>query len=153
MSSSDQHGQKLSFRQLKRVLAKKGVSRRTNAIDLQTVVGHIQQELQFSASKVGYRTIWQKLVVEYGLSVPKETVRHAFRVLDPEGVDSRLRHKLRRRQYRGNGRNFLWHIDGYDKLKPYGFCVHGIIDGYSRQILWLEVAMSNNNPGIIANYF
>ena len=97
--------------------------------------------------------MWQKLVVEYGLSVPKETVRHAFRVLDPEGVDSRLRHKLRRRQYRGNGRNFLWHIDGYDKLKPYGFCVHGIIDGYSRQILWLEVAMSNNNPGIIANYF
>ena len=95
----------------------------------------------------------KKLVVEYGLSVPKETVRHAFRVLDPEGVDSRLRHKLRRRHYRGNGPNFLWHIDGYDKLKPYGFCVHGAIDGYSRRILWLEVAMSNNNPGIIANYF
>ena len=85
------HGQKLSFRQLKRVLVKKGLSRRTNAIDLQTVVGHIQQGLQFSASEVGYRTMWQKLVVEYGLSVPKEIVRHALRVLDPEGVDSRLR--------------------------------------------------------------
>ena len=47
----------------------------------------------------------------------------------------------------------MWLIDGYDKLKQYGFCVSGAIDGYSRRILWLEVAISNNNPGIIANYF
>lgn len=25
--------------------------------------------------------------------------------------------------------NFLWHIDGYDELKPYGFAIHGCIDG------------------------
>ena len=24
----------------------------------------------------------------------------------------------------------LWHLDGYDKLKPYGFAIHGYIDGY-----------------------
>ena len=23
----------------------------------------------------------------------------------------------------------VWHVDGYDKLKPYGFPVHGCIDG------------------------
>ena len=23
----------------------------------------------------------------------------------------------------------MWHIDGYDKLKPYGFPIHGCIDG------------------------
>ena len=23
----------------------------------------------------------------------------------------------------------LWHVDGYDKLSPYGFTVHGCIDG------------------------
>ena len=48
------HGQNLSFRQLKRVLAKKRLSRRTIAIDINTVVGHIEQELQYSASDVGY---------------------------------------------------------------------------------------------------
>ena len=42
------------------------------------------------------------------------------------------------------GPNFIWHIDGYDKLKPYGFCIHGAVDGYSRRILWLEVGPSNN---------
>ena len=25
------------------------------------------------------------------------------------------------------------HLDGYNKLKPYGFYVHGCIDGYGRQ--------------------
>ena len=33
------------------------------------------------------------------------------------------------------GPNYAWHIDGYDKLKPYGFALHGCIDGYSRKIL------------------
>ena len=49
--------------------------------------------------------------------------------------------------------NFIWHIDGYDKLKPYGFCVHGAIDGYSRRILWLEVGPSNNNPMVTVQYY
>ena len=24
----------------------------------------------------------------------------------------------------------MWHVDGYDKLKPFGFPIHGCIDGY-----------------------
>ena len=46
-----------------------------------------------------------------------------------------------------------WHMDGFDKLKPYGFCIHGGIDGYSRRILWLEVGISNSEPVFIAKYF
>ena len=42
---------------------------------------------------------------------------------------------------------------GYDKLKPYGFPIHGPIDGYSRKILWLELTSSNNRPEIPANYY
>lgn len=51
------------------------------------------------------------------------------------------------------GPNFIWHIDGYDKLKPYGFCIHGAIDGYSRRILWLEVGPSNNDPMVTVQYY
>jgi len=47
----------------------------------------------------------------------------------------------------------LWHVDGYDKLKPFGFAIHGPIDGYSRKILWLEVAHTNNDPCVVGNYF
>ncbi|KAK3097954.1 hypothetical protein FSP39_014819 [Pinctada imbricata] len=44
-------------------------------------------------------------------------------------------------------------MDGYDKLKPYGICIHGCIDGFSRNIIWLEASSSNNNPRLIAGYF
>ena len=27
------------------------------------------------------------------------------------------------------GPDFVWHMDGYDKLKPFGFCIHECIDG------------------------
>ena len=42
---------------------------------------------------------------------------------------------------------------GYDKLKPYGFPIHGAIDGYSRRIIWLEVVRSNNDPKVPASLF
>ena len=40
----------------------------------------------------------------------------------------------------------------YDKLKPFGFCIHGAIDGFSRRILWLDVGSTDNNP-VICHYF
>ena len=106
-----------------------------------------------SGGNVGYRSMSQRLSSEYGLSVHKETVRHLLQIVDPEGVAQRSRHRLQRRQYRARGPNFIWHIDGYDKLKPFGFCIHGAIDGYSRRLMWLEVGPSNNNPSIVAQYF
>lgn len=38
-------------------------------------------------------------------------------------------------------------------MKPYGFPIHGCICGYSRRIIWLEVAKSNNNPKIPARFY
>ena len=52
-----------------------------------------------------------------------------MRILDPDGVGSRRSHRLTRRQYHADGPNYLVHIDGYDKLKPFGFAIHGAIDG------------------------
>lgn len=97
--------------------------------------------------------MWQRLRNGLGMLVSRETVRHALRIIDPEGVSEQLRNRLRRRQYRGKGPNFLWHIDGYDKLKPFGFCVHGCIDGFSRRIMWLEVGSTNSDSCVVANYF
>lgn len=51
------------------------------------------------------------------------------------------------------GPNYAWHIDGYDKLKPWGFPVHCGIDGYSRRVLWLNVTRSNNAPDNIACFY
>ena len=51
------------------------------------------------------------------------------------------------------GPNYCWHLDGYDKLKPYGFPIHGCIDGFSRKMLWLQLSRSNNNPQVILRFF
>lgn len=95
----------------------------------------------------------QRLRCQYGFTVDRESVHLILQSLDPDGVEQCSRRRLRRRQYRSKGPNYIWHIDGYDKLKPYRFCVHGAIDGYSRRIMWLEVGRSNNNPRLIASYF
>ena len=47
----------------------------------------------------------------------------------------------------------MWHIDCYDKLKPFGFSIHGCMDGYSRKIIWLKALPSNNDPKIIADIY
>ena len=44
-------------------------------------------------------------------------------------------------------------MDGHDKLKPYGFSIHGCIDGFSRKLIWLEVSPSNKKPEIIAKFY
>ena len=49
--------------------------------------------------------------------------------------------------------NFTWHIDGYDKVEPFGFCIHGCADGFSRNIIWLFVGSTNNDPLIIISYY
>ena len=95
----------------------------------------------------------RRLRVKHQLSVRRDTVMEALRVIDPEGVSIRKRHRLKRRKYSVPGPNFLWHIDGWDKLKPYGFCVHGCIDGFSRRLLWLEVRSTNKNPTVVVQFF
>ena len=76
-----------------------------------------------------------------------------LQLLDPEGIIRRKAKKFIRRAYIVPGPNFVWHVDGYDKLKPFGFAILGCSDGFSRRILWLEVGPSNNDPKVIANYY
>ena len=147
------YGIRLSLRQLKRVLKSRGCKRRGAFTDIDTIVTAIEEELRGSGSLIGYRAMHQRLIKYRNLVVTRDIVRQVIKILDPEGVEARCQHQLRRREYKTKGPNYIWHIDGYDKLKPYGFCVHGAIDGYSRKILWLEVANSNNNPRFITKYY
>lgn len=51
------------------------------------------------------------------------------------------------------GSNWIWHLDGNDKLKPYGFAIHAAIDGFSRKILWCYAHATNNDPKLITKYY
>ncbi|XP_072038411.1 uncharacterized protein [Amphiura filiformis] len=123
------------------------------AADIGGVIDKIQEELAGSGQCLGYRAMWHRLKTTHQLRVDKETVRFCLTLLDPQGVESRRRHRLRRRVYESRGPLYCVHVDGYDKLKPFGFAIHGAICGFSRKILWLRVGRSNNNPKVVGSYY
>jgi len=119
---------------------------------MQMVRQRVSEIIDGPGSSGGYWTIWHTLEME-GLRVPRIVVQDMLKELDPEGTKLRKAHRLKRRLYANRGPNDAWHMDGYDKLKPFGFAIHGAIDGFSRKILRLAVARSNNSPDSIATYF
>lgn len=146
------HNLILSKSTVKRILKRLCLRRRSESAleDIVTAIRHLHR---CGYSDMGYRSMWKILTTTLGIRVHQNTVRLALRVMDPIGVELRRRRRLRRRTYRNLGPNYVIHLDGYDKLKPFGISIHGCIDGFSRKILWLKAGPSNKNPRIIASYY
>jgi hypothetical protein len=146
------HGYSIGIRTLKRVTKKLGLYRRKHKSDILQIALFIIEQCEGHGQMHGYR--WMHLkCLDRGFVVDQETVRCLLHIIDPEGVEYRRRRRLRRRVYSVKGPNSVWHIDGYDKLSRYGIKIHGCIDGFSRQIIWLKAGVSNKNPNIIAHYY
>jgi len=146
------HAITISLSTVKRRLQTLGLSRRPANIPNDELKQLMEREIGGSGCFVGYRRLWARLRRK-GYFVKRSRIVTLLKEIDPEGVDGRKRKRLRRRTYHAKGPNFVWHIDGYDKLKPYGFCVHGGIDGCSRRLIWLEIGTTNNNPEVIAKFY
>lgn len=148
------HNHHISYSTLLRRLRQYGLSRQKQPSEevLNEVRKRIKEIIDGPESMGGYRTVWHTLELE-GFKVPRIVVREIIRELDPEGTELRKSRYLKRRQYHNPGPNYALHVDGYDKLKPWGFPIHGCIDGFGRRIMWFEVARSNNLPEYPAIYY
>ena len=140
------------MRTLQQRLHDMGLKRRNVSYDVQEVRREIMKNLNGPRCSGGYRSHWHTLRLK-GIQVPRRVVEELCRELDPAGCQERKAHRLKRREYRNPGPNFAWHTDGYDKLKPYGFPIHGCIDGFSRRVIWLKVSRTNNDPAVIAGFY
>ena len=139
------HNITISLATLKRRLQTLKLSRRKKAADRindDELRKAVEIELSGSGCFVGYRRMWARLKKK-GIFVQRSRVMTLLRELDPDGVESRKKKRLRRRAYSTKGPNYIWHIDGHDKLKLFGFSIHGCIDGFSRRLIWLEVNATN----------
>ena len=118
------------MRQLYNILKTFNLKRRTlhTFTPLDTVVDIIHKELNTYGQTVGYRSMWHRLRVNYNMKEMRNDVMDKMKLLDPEGTHLRKTHRLKRRVYCAKGLNYIWHLDGYDKLNPFCFCVHGAID-------------------------
>ena len=96
---------------------------------MESVIHAILGELSGSGQCIGYRYMWKRLLRDHSLVVKRKTVEDLMHIIDPNGVAIRLTHRLKRRIYVTKGPNYLWHTDGYDKLKPFGFAIHDCMDG------------------------
>ena len=148
---SEHHDINICMQTLKSRLKKYGLSRRSSSYNMEEVRQELIKELDGPACMGGYRSMWHSLQMK-GFQVPRHVVETLMRELDPTGCELRKARRLKR-IYTSAGPNYCWHLDGYDKLKPFGFPIHGCIDGWSRKIMWLKVARSNNNPEIPATFF
>ncbi len=146
------HNVVVSLRQLKRLLKSYGLFRRKYYSDELDLALFIEGQLEESGKRLGYKAM-HHMCISQGYACTQETVRLMLHILDPEGVQARKKKRLRRREYRNLGSNYLWHLDGYDKLKQFGMCIHGCVDGFSRKVLWMEVDKTNNDPRIVAGYY
>lgn len=148
------HNIRISVRTLKRKLKQKKLKRK-NIIESppEEIMSAIINEVFGEGCNLGYRAMWYRLQKKYQITAKQKTVLEILRFVDPEGVEQRSRYRLRRRQYISRGPNFIWHTDGHDKVKRFGFAIHGCIDGFSKKLIWLKVGTSNNDPHIIAGYY
>ncbi|CAC5367778.1 unnamed protein product [Mytilus coruscus] len=133
-------------------MSKLKLKRYNNESQLPHILDKIVHLREQGYSEVGYRSMWRILNTYKNCRIraTQETVRFALNALDRSSVVRRLNRRLTRRRYCNKGPNFCIHIDGYDKLKPYGISIHGAIDGFSRKILWLSASHSNKNPRFVA---
>ncbi|XP_065680522.1 uncharacterized protein LOC136094498 [Hydra vulgaris] len=147
------HGLEISVSTLKRYLNKMGLKRKNRLFENTSIRRLIETEVQTFAGIKGYRSIWHTLRISYGISINRDDVMNILRQINPAQSENRKHCKLKRRVYSSQGPNFVWHVDGYDKLKPYGFPIHGCIDGFSRKIIWLKLCRTNKDPVIPAHFY
>lgn len=94
------HGIELSLLTLKRRLTNLGLQRRVPAqeqLSQEEIERIVENELAGSKCNVGYRKMWKHISTKYGIAVRRDVIRKCLVKLDPQGVESRTRRRLRRR--------------------------------------------------------
>ena len=77
----------------------------------------------------------ENLCLKYSVNVSKEDFTEALKSVDPDRVNNRKRKTIVRQEYLSILPGSIYHIVGNNKLKCWGFCIHGYVDGFSRKLL------------------
>jgi hypothetical protein len=72
---------------------------------------------------------------------------------EPEAVASRKGRNFKRRVFYAAGVNDVWAMDQHDKWMRFGLYLHGGIDPFAGDILWLRIWWTNRNPRLVASYY
>ena len=98
------HGICISVRTVKRRLHDYGLKRRKCENRENVVRSIIDQEITGPSSLIGYRSMWNRLRISYGINVPRNRVMKLLKEIDPQGTQFRKRRTLKRREYHSPGK-------------------------------------------------
>ena len=90
------HGITISLRTLKRRLAGHRLNKIGSDISDASLQVIIEREVNGPSSLKGYRNIWNKLHVTYGIKVPRDKVMEILRSINPVNTSLRKARKLRK---------------------------------------------------------
>ena len=130
-------------------------------ISLDEVRNAISNELNGPGKLLGYRAMHLKLRQKYDMNLPRDDVYNLLSEADPEGLAERrpgFKKKKKKGNFSSKGSNWVWSLDGHDKLMGYQnstfpIAIYGCIDTASRKILWLKVWTTNSKPELIGRWF
>ena len=97
------------------------------------------------------RKIGSALVIDSGymrslvLHVQRSQIRKSLLRLDPKNNSLKWGTVTIQKKNFGPWSNSLWHFDGHHYLRPWNFLIHGVINRYSRRVVFLECS-DNSNP-------
>ena len=120
------HSRVISMRQLKAICY--NLNPRRTVISDRDLTELVSNELSSSLSKVGYRQFTEIVNINYDLNIAKDRVTRILRIVDPDRVMERRQRAIKRRLYHCDGPFDVVHIDGNDKLKRFGFAIHGAME-------------------------
>lgn len=130
-------------------------------VTVEEVKDAVKKELEEPGILLGYRAMQQKVRLKHGLNVPRDLVYNVMFHLCPEELEKRRfsnKKKATKEHFVTNGPNWVWSLDGHDKLMGYQnstfpLAVYGCIDTASRKILWLKVWNTNRKPELIRKWY
>ncbi|KAE8369889.1 hypothetical protein BDV27DRAFT_140805 [Aspergillus caelatus] len=154
-----QEGVTLAPCTLRRMRKSLGLVRRTDSpFERQRQTEAILQALIEESEKGKIQGFGRGLLHQYirtkGHIITRARLFQAYRTTFPDRVFAR-RHQLQRQrgEYIVPGPNFLWSVDGYMKLEPYGIEIYAGIDAYSRYIIWIYCGITTRTAISVLNQF
>lgn len=119
---------------------------------------HVKREVERlmkepTCSNVGF-TFMETRLRQVGIMARPTQVKRALKELNPEAHRKRAKAAAKvRYTYNVKGPRSLYHADAHEKIaKLFGIWVHGMIDGYSRFLIYLE-ARPNKRAAVVRDLF
>ena len=109
----------------------------------------VVEAIQHNSPRSGAVLVWGELK-SHGISVSRRRVRESLVRVNPTGVELRASTCVVRRAYSVPCSNALWHIDGLHCLIRWRIVIHGGIDGYSRQVVYLGASDNNKSETVLS---